>query len=246
MKNLKLVNKKTGETPWQAIIRFKKNNPRFLNDKISYAGRLDPMASGVLLLLVNQANKKRRLYEKLDKEYVFEVLFAVSTDSDDILGLITDSKDQAGINKTEVKNILQLIKQKQFQYPPAYSAVRLRGKPLYYWARKNKLGDMKIKKRKIKIYNISLLSIYSISKIKLENYIAEKISLVSGNFRQKKISASWKNYFKTTPLQSFKVAKIKTRCSSGTYIRTICKDIGRHLNLPSLALTIKRTKIFLS
>ena len=73
------LNKPISMTPLQAIKVFQKQNPIYKNTKIGYAGRLDPMAQGVLLLLINNENKKFNTYSKLDKEYIAEILLGIST-----------------------------------------------------------------------------------------------------------------------------------------------------------------------
>ena len=60
-----LLNKAIGETPLELILKFKRKNPEYENEKIAYAGRLDPMADGLLLLLLGEENKKRKSYEDL-------------------------------------------------------------------------------------------------------------------------------------------------------------------------------------
>jgi len=78
--------KQTGVTPLQTIKQLQKRYPEYQDSKLGYAGRLDPMAEGVLLVLVDEENKKRRTYESLEKEYEFYMLFGVKTDTYDILG----------------------------------------------------------------------------------------------------------------------------------------------------------------
>ncbi|MBU0708503.1 hypothetical protein KJ596_01980 [Patescibacteria group bacterium] len=243
MKGVQIVNKNIGETPLQAVDRFRLKFPLHAKEKISYAGRLDPMASGALLLLVGKENKNRKQYEKLDKEYIFEVLFGVATDSGDILGLITETANGVDICRSEVEDALQLIRARKYQYPPQYSSVRVKSKPLYYWARKELIGKITIPKREVKIYSIELVRVGCILVKKLERVVPRRISLVKGDFRQDKILSGWKQYFASPPLSSLRVARIKVTCGSGTYVRSIATDLGKILKIPSLTLNIKRTKI---
>ena len=69
--------KKIGETPLQSIERFKKENPEHDKSKISYAGRLDPMAHGVLVLLINESCKLQNTLHRVSKVYRFKILFGV-------------------------------------------------------------------------------------------------------------------------------------------------------------------------
>ena len=243
MKRVHIVNKRIGETPLEAIDRFRLKFPLYAKEKISYAGRLDPMASGALLLLVGQENKNRNQYEKLDKEYLFEALFGITTDSGDILGLVTATADKVDLSPDAVKNALQEIEAKKYQYPPQYSSVRVKGKPLYYWARRGLISEITIPKREVKIYSIELVNIGCVSVEKLERIVTKRIGLVKGDFRQDEILAGWKNYFALSPHGPLKVARMKVTCESGTYVRSIAADLGGILEIPALSLNIKRTKI---
>ncbi len=75
-----LTYKQWGETPLEALERVRLENPHVKNIPLSYAGRLDPLAEGVLLVLCGEANKSRSEYLGMDKEYECEVLFGIKTD----------------------------------------------------------------------------------------------------------------------------------------------------------------------
>jgi len=91
MKNVIVLNKKEGETPLFALEKFRRKNPKYLNTPMTYAGRLDPMASGVLVILAGEEIKNKDKYLGLDKEYEFSILFGFSTDTYDILGKVVNS-----------------------------------------------------------------------------------------------------------------------------------------------------------
>ena len=80
--------KQSGETPRERLERLRVQRPHYEHEVLSYAGRLDPMAEGVLLCLVGSANKRREAYLELSKEYVLDVLFGFSTDTYDVLGRV--------------------------------------------------------------------------------------------------------------------------------------------------------------
>jgi tRNA pseudouridine(55) synthase len=84
------IYKNEGETPLEALSRLRVEKPEFKDAVLTYAGRLDPMAEGVLLVLVNEENKNREQYLNLDKEYEVEVLFGVGTDTGDVLGKVLE------------------------------------------------------------------------------------------------------------------------------------------------------------
>ena len=79
--------KQAGETPLECILRFKKDNPQFENVPMTYAGRLDPLAEGVLLVLSGKEVHRKEEFLNLRKEYEVEVLFGVGTDTFDVMGL---------------------------------------------------------------------------------------------------------------------------------------------------------------
>lgn len=81
--------KNRGETPLECLERFKKDNPEYRDEKMTYAGRLDPLAEGLLLVLVGEECKNKEKYLGLDKEYEVDILFGFSTDTYDILGKVT-------------------------------------------------------------------------------------------------------------------------------------------------------------
>ena len=82
--------KKVGETPLECIKRFQSDHPEYQGEKMTYAGRLDPLASGVLLVLVGKECKQKEKYLGLDKEYEVDVLFGFATDTYDLLGKVTN------------------------------------------------------------------------------------------------------------------------------------------------------------
>jgi tRNA U55 pseudouridine synthase TruB len=87
MQRYALIEKNVGVTPLQAIETFRKEKPELKDLPLTYAGRLDPMAGGKLLVLIGDECKRREKYDGLDKEYEFEVLLGFASDSGDVLGL---------------------------------------------------------------------------------------------------------------------------------------------------------------
>ena len=74
-----VLNKKEGETPLEALSNFRAKHKKYKDVKMTYAGRLDPMASGLILILAGEETKNKEKYLTLDKEYSFEVLPCVSS-----------------------------------------------------------------------------------------------------------------------------------------------------------------------
>lgn len=235
------VWKPVGWTPLKAVEEYKKIHPDLCVPKISYAGRLDPMAEGVLLLLIGEENKNRHKYEDLEKTYESEIILGISTDSYDGLGIIEKiiSKD---IIKEEIIKCLKAFSGKQRQKYPPYSSKAVNGKSLYWWARNKKLDEIIIPEREIEIYSIELLDLKMISASELVKINIEKINLIEGDFRQEEIIKNWEEFEKENKQKQFMKIKIKISSSSGAYIRRIASDLGDRLGCGAFAFSIKRTK----
>lgn len=244
MEEIISVYKPIGKTPLQAIEKLKILHPKYEHIKIGYAGRLDPMAEGLLLLLIGETNKNKEQFEKLDKEYDFEAVFGFDTDSYDLLGKVTiPSVQQVHIEKETIINTLSTFTGTISQHYPPFSSVRVNGKPLFFWAYHNKLDQVTIPTKKVTISAISLHSLNTITASQLHTYIKEKINLVFGNFRQAEILEQWQHFFKKNSNTHFTILKATASCSSGTYIRSLVHSLGKKLNTQATTFSIKRTRI---
>jgi tRNA pseudouridine55 synthase len=242
VQNLLLLNKKEGETPLAAIKRFVRENPSYENLPMGYAGRLDPMASGLLLILVGDENKVREKYLGLPKTYESEILLGVATDTFDILGKITNfSLEKA--SKESIAQTLAQFKGKITQTVPAYSAIHVNKRPLFVWARENRLSEISIPSREVMVDRLELVGMEGIDSKALENEVLNRINTVEGDFRQTEIISLWKKLFSKVRPHEFAKVKIRVDCSSGTYIRSIANDVGAKLGIGGLAYSIKRIKI---
>ena len=266
MRNAVPIYKPVGLTPYQSVLQFKKQFPEYADMTISYAGRLDPMAEGLLLLLVGDENKKRNEYEKLRKTYEFAILLGIETDTYDILGIVKNPKHEAQMPKQalnasdfdiRISNLLSSFIGKQIQSYPPYSSKAVKGKSLYWWARENRLDEIKIPSHEIEIYDLQLMSTEEIRISRLDRdpewqrpsgqdlrfKIQENIKKVNGNFRQEEILKAWEDFFIKKKHTEFPIFHCKITCSSGTYIRGIVHEIGQKLDSGAIALSIKRTKV---
>lgn len=238
-----VLNKKEGETPLESLEFFRIKNKKYKDSKMTYAGRLDPMASGLLILLVDEEIKNKEKFLALDKEYDFEVLFGFATDTYDILGKITHSNilKNIGMNilKEKIQENLKSFLGESLQKYPIYSSKTVKGKPLFTYARGNK--EVEIPERKIFIKKLKLEKIIQIDNKKLFKNIDKRINKVKGDFRQKEILNLWQKNL--TIKNNFYIASFKIKCSSGTYVRSVANLLGNKLKVPALAFSIKRIKI---
>jgi len=147
MQKILELYKKEGETPLEAIEEFRKKNLEYSDVKMTYAGRLDPMAEGVLLVLVGDECKNKENYLGLDKEYEFEILHGIQTDTYDILGLPAKS-GTSDVPQIEIEtsntsiDAIEKSKGKFTQKYPPYSSMTVQGKQLFQWAREGRLDEI--------------------------------------------------------------------------------------------------------
>lgn len=248
-----VLYKNLGETPLECLDRFRKEHPEYKDAVLSYAGRLDPMAEGLLLVIVGEANKEKKKYTNLDKEYEFEILWGVETDTYDILGKITKTSSKArslpAINSFLASpGKLDLIGKFNQEYPP-YSSKTVQGKALHQWAREGKLEEIEIPTREVEIKNIEIISHKQISLEELKKEIFRRIDLVKGDFRQGEIKGDWNMIYPALPGKSESrdekiwITKMRATVSSGTYIRSLAHELGKKLGTHAIAYSIKRTRV---
>ncbi len=239
--DLVVAYKKRGQTPLALIEELKQQHTELSQVSIGYAGRLDPMAEGLVLLLLNEKNKERARYEKIRKEYVAQVLFGVETDTFDALGMVGLLSTRKISQEELTQNLKQLIGVQRHPYPP-FSSPRVNGKPLWLWAKEGKISTITIPHKEIQIYHAELNSLRSVTREQLKKEVLQKISEVTGDFRQVEIQDAWNHFLLTAP-DRFQIATITFEVSSGTYIRSLAHNLGRALSTGAIAFSIKRTKL---
>jgi tRNA pseudouridine55 synthase len=149
-----LVDKHLGISSFDVIRKIKKNSSQ---KKIGHAGTLDPLASGLLIVLFGKGTKTAQYFNQLNKIYEFEITLGVQTSTGDREGsIIKKASVFKSYSVPEINNCLSSFVGKHFQVPPVYSALKHKGKPYYYYARKNE--PIEIESREIEIYSIKLIS----------------------------------------------------------------------------------------
>ena len=144
------VNKEKGMTSYDVVSKLSK---LFDLKKIGHTGTLDPMAEGLLIVLIGKATKVSSIVTLKDKEYIAEVLLGVKTDTLDNTGKIISEKTVP--NNLNIKEVLKSYQKTYLQEVPIYSAVRINGKRLYEYARSNE--KITLPKKEVTIYNLELL-----------------------------------------------------------------------------------------
>ena len=186
--------KNIGETPLDIVNKYRKPNCKY-----SFAGRLDPMARGKMIVLEGIECKNQDKYCGLDKIYEFEILFGFSTDTYDILGIV-EKYNFIEPNVLEISNYLGEYNQ---SYPP-YSSIIVNKQPLWWWAKNDRLGEIEIPKKLINIYDIESLGDIEIeNNLELLGEIKSKINKLNSNnlknFRADIILEKWENILQKNP-----------------------------------------------
>jgi tRNA U55 pseudouridine synthase TruB len=174
-----------------------------------------------------------------DSVFEFEILSGVSTDTYDLLGLVTKTDFGMKLEVESVKSYLEEYKKTFTQNYPPYSSKTFEGKQLHSHARE---GTFPALSHDVTLYDYDFLGERIISKDELIKTIFERINLVSGDFRQEEIKEKWRETLSQTE-KYFHTTKWRARVSGGFYIRQLVHDIGVHFITPTTTFHIKRTQI---
>lgn len=168
-----LINKEKNCTSANVVSKVK----HILNKKVGHTGTLDPNATGLLPILIGKGTKLSYYLINHDKEYEVTLKLGEKTETADTEGKVIEEKtvSEEMLNKNNVDKVLNSFLGEQEQIPPMYSAIKVQGKKLYEYARKDIHIDLK--PRKIKIYDIVL------NKIDVENkLILFKVQCSKGTY----------------------------------------------------------------
>ncbi len=191
-----LVDKPTGMTSHDVVARLRHH---FRLRKVGHGGTLDPMATGLLIILLGRGTKLSQRIMGTDKEYEGVMRLGVRTDSQDADGTVLEEKDAGHITREMVQAELAKRRGDQMQTPPMVSAIKKNGVPLYKLARKGQ--EVEREPRLIHVYRFDLLDF--------------------------------------NPPD----ARFYLKCTKGTYVRTLCDDIGDALGCGAHLAELRRTAI---
>ncbi len=189
-----IIDKPSGKTSYDIVDDVKKT---LCARKAGHTGTLDPLATGVLPVCINEGTKLVRFFSTDSKEYKATMLMGVETDTLDIEGNLTAQK-KPDVVRGDIEDVLNSLAGEIKQIPPQYSAIKFKGKPMYKWARKG--INLDLPPRMVKVHRITL----------------EDVKL---------------------PYVTFFVA-----CSKGTYIRSLCADIGEKLGCGACLAGLRRIR----
>lgn len=194
MNGIVIVDKPEGLSSAQVVARIK---TLFGAKKVGHTGTLDPFATGVLICCINQATRLSRFFLKGDKTYQAVLRLGIRTDTQDATGAVTDNQPVDRITAEMIAQAASRFTGTISQVPPAYSALKHAGTPLYKLARRGQAVEKPA--RSVRIDRLALLDIQ-------------------------------------LPEVRFAVT-----CSAGTYIRTLCADMGAALGCGGHLKTLRRT-----
>ena len=194
MNGVVIVDKPAGKTSHDVVTIVKKTLGA---RKAGHTGTLDPLATGVLAVCLNEATKLAQFLSAETKEYQATMLLGTETDTLDIEGKIVAQRD-VDVGQGEIEKAMARFMGQIDQKPPRYSAVKFKGQALYKWARKGVLIDSPA--RKVEIRRLAVEDV-------------------------------------TLPYVTFSVS-----CSAGTYIRSLCADVGRYLNCGACLAGLRRLR----
>lgn len=235
------VHKERGETLAMLLNRFRTEQLIDETVKLTYAGRLDPMAEGLVLILAGDARFQKDALLGLHKTYEVDVLFGVVTDTQDPLGIITDVSIVDVDEITLIDAIAHIKRITSLPYP-MYSSVPVDGKPLFVHARAG--TKVEVPQKKVTIYSAEIINIREESLQKLVDEIITDIAKVAGDFRQAEITEVWQRLLTpNSSQQEATIVTIRISASSGTYMRSLATVLGERLGVPALAYRINRTKL---
>ncbi len=240
-----ILYKEVGETPLECLERARRAEGIADNIPMTYAGRLDPMAEGVLLVLVGEECKEKEKFLGFDKEYEIEVLFGVATDTQDVLGVIQHADADVKMSPDFIEKIPERYVGTFSQKYPAFSSKTIAGKALHTHARQNTLPKdaREMPERDVKIYSVDFLEKREVTGANIAEQAIKKVQKVNGDFRQEEIIGGWQDFAKKYTDNKFSVIKLKIKCSTGTYMRVLAETIGRDMGKCALAFSIKRITI---
>lgn len=204
MNGIIIINKPIKNTSHDIVYKIKK----IVKEKVGHTGTLDPMAEGVLPILVGEATRCSKYLINHDKKYIVELELGKKTDTLDSEGKVLEEKqvDLNILEKENINNILNSFLGEQEQIPPMYSAIKVKGKKLYEYARKGE--SVEVAPRNISIYDIKLLDVKKQEKKILFEVICSKgtyIRTLCEDIAKKLGTIGYMTKLKRTKVGDFKI-----------------------------------------
>ncbi len=210
MDGLLLIDKPSGITSHDVVDVVRR---RFGLRRVGHGGTLDPLATGLLILLVGAATRRAAAFLGADKTYLATLQLGVSTDTQDTTGRVIETRAVKPFTRDQLETICDRFRGEIEQTLPAYSAVRIGGKRSYELARAGKAIPPQL--RQVVIHQLKVLDIW----LPLEEAAPGASAL------------------------RLPEVELEITSSKGTYIRTLCADIGTALGCGGVLSQLRRTRI---
>jgi tRNA pseudouridine(55) synthase len=236
------VYKKRYDTCLQMLDQLRIDQPHLHDEILSYAGVLDPMAEGIVPVLVGkEENQNRVSFTQAKKRYQFEVLVGVSTDTYDLLGLV--ERSSASGDAAEIITHFLSHERKFDQIVSQFSNKKYKGKPLWEWGRAGIIVPEEERPfTHVEILELESLGSRQVSKVELSSEIEEMSKKISNSFRIDAVRKNWEQFLNQAE-DSFLLLGFDIYVSKGFYIRKLVEDISRKTGIAMTVYTLKRTEI---
>lgn len=235
-----LIDKPLGVTPLKALELLRRQAFMPSSVKLAYAGRLDPMATGLIPVLQGEQLQHQEDYWHLPKRYEATVLIGIKTDSYDLLGIPT-RMHMPTQNPERVTAVVRGLVGKIYLAVPVYSSYRHEGKPLFAWAKDDVDGPPVVPVKRMAISQIDVRSTSVISGASLRDMVHERVALVEGDFRQMETISAWDALISGE--DEWTTVSLDIHCGGGTYVRSLAHEIGRRLGGGAMLLDLRRTQV---
>jgi tRNA pseudouridine55 synthase len=233
------LDKPVGPTAAQSLVALRESDPSLRGVKLGHAGRLDPMAEGLLTVLVGDENRDVHALRGQPKTYEVDVLLGLASDSFDALGIVSTPLDTS-LDAPSVALACSRFGGDYLQRYPPFSQARVGGVSLIASSRAGVAVERPVASRTL--HNLGLLGVSSLDLASACERALPRIARVRGDFRQEAISARWRELAAERPDARLTVASLRVRCSAGTYMRSLADDLGAALGVPAMAWRIRRTE----
>lgn len=200
--------------------------------RVGHAGTLDPLATGVLLLLAGDATKLAPYLSGADKGYLAWVAFGAGTPTLDAEGPITERGDPSDLDAAAVRAALAPFTELTAQRPPAFSAVKRGGEASHRAARR---GDAtELPPRPARYHELALLAFGG------TDVLPTRFTRTPEGWRP---SAQGRELPRPPPLAALPTALLHVRVAAGTYVRALARDLGAALGVPAHLAGLTRTRV---
>ena len=248
------LEKAVGETPLQCLHAYRAQHAALADLPMCYAVRLDPMASGKLLILIGDTCKVQHRFHALDKAYTFSLLLGVASDTHDVLGRLSTDPAPPLVSSASLRAILQQCSGRISLPYPHFSAKTVGGKPLHTWTLEGRLDEIEIPVQTSTIYALQLTAAQTIARTTAAKLACQKINTLppvtdsrkalGQDFRRVAVLDDWQQLAADDTLPArYQLFTFQCIASSGTYMRSLASEIAQRLNTVGLAWHIHRAAI---